>query len=75
MRVVKPKESVQVLVASEVSRKVETLQTWHGRMGHQNKAYVEKFLNKGTTKSTSRITVFVKLMCLGNIIVCHLEQG
>jgi transposase len=44
LRVVQPSEQAQVLIAS-INRH-DTLQQWHERLGHQNKAYVEKFLKK-----------------------------
>jgi transposase len=42
--VVQPSEPAQVLIAS-INRH-DTLQQWHERLGHQSKAYVEKFLKK-----------------------------
>jgi hypothetical protein len=37
-----PQKPAEVFVA----KKVETLQTWHERLGHQNKQYIEKYLRK-----------------------------
>ncbi len=45
IRMLRPREPAQVLIAASAKR-VETLQTWHERLSHQNKAYVEKFLKK-----------------------------
>ena len=42
IRTVKPEVPAQVCAVS----KIETLQVWHERLGHQNKQYVEKYLTK-----------------------------
>jgi len=42
MKVILPQSPAQVYVAS----RVEKLQVWHERLGHQNKQYVEKYLKK-----------------------------
>ena len=42
LRVIKPELPAQGFVA----QKADTLQTWHERLGHQNKVHVEKYLEK-----------------------------
>ena len=42
MKVILPQSPAQVYVAS----RIDTLQVWHERLGHQNKQYVEKYLKK-----------------------------
>jgi hypothetical protein len=42
VRVVKPDVPAQVYTA----QKIDTLQTWHERLGHQSKAHVEKYLKR-----------------------------
>ena len=59
VRTVKPESPVVVCIAN----KVETLQVWRGRFGHQSKQYVEKYLKKHSIE-------FVKdnLFCEGCVL-------
>jgi len=43
MKVILPQLPGEVYVAS----RVDTLQVWHERLGHQSKQYVEKYLKHG----------------------------